>query len=76
MVTLSQKIDQAIKEENENLSIHLFAISISEILINSYGTHNIEAFNMTLKAMIQIYQDKEQELQDLQRDAEKELGIK
>lgn len=59
MKILSQKIEEVLKEEDENLSVHLFAISIAEVLINSYGTHNEEAFNMTLKAMIQIIKDQE-----------------
>jgi|9_EtaG_2_1085328.scaffolds.fasta_scaffold21359_3 hypothetical protein len=62
MKRLSEKIDQAIKEEDKNLSVHLFAISIAEVLINSYGTHNIEAFNMSLKAMIEIYKDQQNEV--------------
>tara|TARA_R110000796_G_scaffold19392_1_gene58294 strand:+ start:174 stop:365 length:192 start_codon:yes stop_codon:yes gene_type:complete len=57
MKRLSQKIDQAIKDEDKNLSVHLFAMSVAEVLIDSYGTHNIEGFNMTLKAMINIHEE-------------------
>ena len=53
--SLVEKIDQAIVEHDENLSVHLLALAIGEILVDKYGSHNVEPFQMSLNSAIKIF---------------------
>jgi hypothetical protein len=57
MTKLAEKIDKVLEEHGDSLSVHDFAQAVAEVLVDSYGTHNIEAFKLALRVSIAVFKE-------------------